>query len=123
MLRKSHPTDREFSSISPGISDPPITASTLYPGEGTVKDADGARVDGLLHADENNRVLELELLKWNEAPIIGIDWGSFALRWNVGYVTEHLPLQMRNPSRAVYLSRIDVSTCSWPRLRIADDSA
>lgn len=63
-----------------GYARPAYRGQHLFASEGTVRDGDGARVDVVLHADENNRVLELELIKWGEAPIVGVDWSSFAPR-------------------------------------------
>jgi len=45
--------------------------------EGTMKDVDGADLHVLLHVDENERLFELELIRWAEGPVIGPDWASF----------------------------------------------
>ncbi len=51
-----------------------------FPVEGAMADADGGEMDVLLFSDQNNRVLELELVKHAGGPIIGPDWDSFRLK-------------------------------------------
>jgi hypothetical protein len=62
-----------------GYSRPTYRGQHAIGSEGAVEDADGVRVGVLLHADENNRVLELELIKWGDAPIVGINWETFTI--------------------------------------------
>jgi hypothetical protein len=47
--------------------------------EGKVKDKDGADITVLLHADQNERLLELELIRWGNERIISADWNSLEL--------------------------------------------
>lgn len=49
------------------------------PVEGTILDKDGGEMDVLLFLDQNNRVLELELVKHNGEPVAGPNWHSFRL--------------------------------------------
>ena len=56
---------------------PPYRGQHAYLVEGSLKDSDDTDISVLLHADENDRVLELELIKWGEARIVGPNWETF----------------------------------------------
>ena len=43
----------------------------MFPVEGTVQDADGACVSVLLHQDENDRLYELELVRYEDGDEVG----------------------------------------------------
>lgn len=47
--------------------------------EGKVKDRDGSDLSVLLHADENGKLLELELVRFDEGEVIGPDWSTLRL--------------------------------------------
>jgi hypothetical protein len=51
-----------------------------FPVEGTMKDIDGIEMDVYLFADENNRLLELELNKHAPSPVIRPDWSTFKVK-------------------------------------------
>lgn len=44
--------------------------------EGTVQDRDGNELSVLLHADENGRLLELEIVRFDKGGIIEPDWNT-----------------------------------------------
>jgi hypothetical protein len=50
-----------------------------FPIEGSMKDGDGADLHVLLHADQNERLYELEFVRWVGGPVVGPDWSSFQL--------------------------------------------
>lgn len=60
-----------------GYDRPPYHGQHPYQVEGTMMDNDGAEISVLLHADENDRVLELEFIKWGEEQIVAPDWKTF----------------------------------------------
>jgi hypothetical protein len=47
--------------------------------EGVVNDEDGAQLSVVLYADENGRLLELELIRPDLGPIRGPQWNSLKL--------------------------------------------
>jgi len=69
-----------------GYSRPPGHKQSLYrardgfPAEGSVKDADGAEMDVLLFADQNNRVYELEIVKHLPSSVVKADWSTFKVK-------------------------------------------
>ena len=56
---------------------PPYSGQHAYPVEGRMMDADGSDVTVRLYADENERIFELEFIKWSERPIISLRWNTF----------------------------------------------
>lgn len=50
-----------------------------FPLEGKVLDQDGSELTVLLHADENERLLELEIIRFDEAEVIGPDWSTLSI--------------------------------------------
>ena len=51
-----------------------------FPVEGIVLDRDGTEIDVALYSDQNNRVLELELVKHSIVAIPTADWATFRLK-------------------------------------------
>jgi hypothetical protein len=51
-----------------------------FPVEGLIKDKDGGEIDVLIFSDQNNRLLELELVKHLGGPVEDPDWNSFTLK-------------------------------------------
>jgi hypothetical protein len=47
--------------------------------EGKVQDQDGSELSVLLHADENGRLLELELVRFDKGEVIAPDWSTLRL--------------------------------------------
>ncbi len=64
-----------------GYERPVYKGQHTYGVEGKVKDKDGATLTVLLFADENNRLLELELIRWSEKDeaIIEPQWESLII--------------------------------------------
>lgn len=65
----------------PNYERPAYRGQHAYDAEGAVNDSDGKEVSVSLYADENNRLLELELIKWGEGPLISPDWNSFRVKY------------------------------------------
>ncbi len=60
-----------------GYHRPAYRGQHAYDVGGAVNDIDGAEMAVTLYADENHRLLELELVKWDETSIIKPDWSTF----------------------------------------------
>lgn len=58
---------------------PPYEGQHSYGVEGKMTDGDGAELSVLLHADENGRLLELEIIRWDSGNLVGPDWRSLEL--------------------------------------------
>jgi hypothetical protein len=54
-----------------GYERPPYLGQHLFPIEGTMLDYDGNELSVLLYADENNRLLELEFIRWDSCDLLG----------------------------------------------------
>lgn len=48
---------------------------------GAALDRDGADMNVCVYADQNERLLELELIKWGDADILDPDWKTFRIRY------------------------------------------
>ena len=53
-----------------GYQRPQYHGQHSYSVGGTLEDADGTAVGVNLYADENHRILELELVRWGEGPLV-----------------------------------------------------
>jgi hypothetical protein len=62
-----------------GYDRPAYRGQHPYRVEGRMLDRDGAEVTVLLHADANDRLLELELIRWAVGSLISPDWESLKL--------------------------------------------
>lgn len=62
-----------------GYKRPPYNGQHPYAVEGKMTDSDGAELSVLLHADENGRLLELEIVRWDNGSLIGPSWSSLKL--------------------------------------------
>lgn len=62
-----------------GYVRPPYRGQHPYPVEGKVQDRDGSELSVLLHADENGRLLELEVVRFDEGDVMGPVWGTLRL--------------------------------------------
>jgi len=58
---------------------PPYRGQHSLPVEGRVQDADGASLLLLLHQDENDRLYELELVRFEDGPVKGPRWETLKL--------------------------------------------
>lgn len=47
--------------------------------EGELLDRDGTRVGVILFVDQNDRLLELELIRWGDGDLINPNWETFKL--------------------------------------------
>jgi hypothetical protein len=65
--------------LIPGYERPEARGQHVYGVEGRVKDEDGSVLCVLLHADENDRVLELELVRFDEGTVKCPDWSTLEL--------------------------------------------
>lgn len=54
-----------------GYERPLATGQHPFPIEGTMKDSDGADLYVTLYADKNDRLFELEIIRWGGGPLIG----------------------------------------------------
>jgi hypothetical protein len=57
-----------------GYQRPPYRGQHSFGVEGELQDKDGAKLSLDLFADENDRLLELELIRWGEGDLIEPDW-------------------------------------------------
>ena len=71
---KSGPTHIIFELR--GYARPPYKGQHPYAVEAKMKDADNGDVSAVLYADGNNRLLELEFIKWNATRIRNLRWES-----------------------------------------------
>ena len=62
-----------------GYLRPPYRGQHSYPSEGKMRDRDGAEVTVVLYADENDRLLELEFIRWGDGDLIGPDLSTIEL--------------------------------------------
>jgi hypothetical protein len=62
-----------------GYQRPPYRGQHSYGAEGELIDRDGETLSFDLFADENERLLELELIRWAGGPLIEPDWDTFKL--------------------------------------------
>jgi hypothetical protein len=62
-----------------GYQRPAYRGQHPFPVEGKVKDRDGEELTVLLHADENGRLLELELIRFDASDVLGPDWSTLQL--------------------------------------------
>lgn len=62
-----------------GYERPPYRGQHPFPVEGKVQDRDGRELSVLLHADENGRLFELELVRFDEGGVIGPVWSTLRL--------------------------------------------
>lgn len=59
-----------------GYDRPVYKGQHPFPVEGKVFDRDGSELLVILHADENGRLLELELVRFDEGEVIEPDWST-----------------------------------------------
>ncbi|PKM14197.1 MAG: hypothetical protein CVV12_15255 [Gammaproteobacteria bacterium HGW-Gammaproteobacteria-2] len=62
-----------------GYERPPYRGQHSFGVEGELLDKDGAKLAFDLFADENDRLLELELIRWGVGDLIDPDWTSLKL--------------------------------------------
>lgn len=57
-----------------GYQRPPYRGQHSYGAEGRMLDSDNVELSVVLHADENGRLLELELIRWDSSDLIDPQW-------------------------------------------------
>lgn len=62
-----------------GYQRPKYRGQHAFPVEGRMQDRDGADLHVVLYADENGRLLELELIRWMPGSVLGPNWSTFRL--------------------------------------------
>lgn len=65
----------------PAYPRPTCAGQHAYAIEGVVTNLDQAEITVCIYADVKDRLLELELIKWEDTPILGPDWGTFRVAW------------------------------------------
>lgn len=63
-----------------GYERPPYRGQHSFGVEGRKSDSDGIELSVLLHADENGRLLELELIRWDSDDLLGPRWETLRLQ-------------------------------------------
>lgn len=82
---RAEPTLEDGSLIVFHIADyvrPHTRGQHTYPYEGVLKDVDGAEVDALLFADPDERLFQLEFLRWADGPLQEPDWSTLRIVHN-----------------------------------------
>jgi len=62
-----------------GYQRPPYDGQHLFSVEGKMLDRDGAEVTVLLYADQNNRLLELEFIRWESGALLEPLWNTLEI--------------------------------------------
>lgn len=60
-----------------GYERPAFRGQRPFGVDGRMLDTDGAEITVVLHADANGRLLEIELIRWDEREPIAPQWSSF----------------------------------------------
>lgn len=55
-----------------GYERPPYRGQHSYPVHADLMDGDGAQIDVILYADANNRLFELEFIRWEDGDLVGL---------------------------------------------------
>jgi hypothetical protein len=53
-----------------GYVRPPYEGQKTYGVDGKILDSDGEELDVMLYCDQNNRLLELEFIRWDDNPVV-----------------------------------------------------
>ncbi|MDP9414120.1 MAG: hypothetical protein M3Q08_08505 [Pseudomonadota bacterium] len=67
-----------------GYDRPPYEGQKPYSAEAAIRDSDGADLWAIAYMDQNRRLLELEIIRWDEKEIIQPDPSSLAVSINGG---------------------------------------
>ena len=63
-----------------GYQRPPYRGQHPLHIEGRMLDGDGVELTVLLHADENGRLFELELIRWDSSDLLRPQWDTLTLQ-------------------------------------------
>lgn len=63
----------------PGYQRPPYRGQHSFGVSGELLDEDGTKLSFDLFADENDRLLELELVRWGDGSLVGPKWETLRL--------------------------------------------
>jgi hypothetical protein len=81
-LATAHPALPDGSIVTfsiAGYDRSPYCGQHSFGVEGELVDKDGTKVGLILFADPNDRLLELELIRWGDGDLIDPDWSTFKL--------------------------------------------
>ena len=67
--------------VIPGYDRPPYTGQHAFATEGVVTDADGESLSVCIYADQFDRLLELELIRWGSGSVVKPNWDSFRVAY------------------------------------------
>ena len=67
-----------------GYERPPYRGQRLLEPQPWVRDKDGAEVEVLVHIDQNHRLFELELVRYQAGELIGVDWTTLTFKSPLG---------------------------------------
>ena len=76
-VQEAQPEGTRLTIFIPGYDRPQYSGQHAVGGGGVLSDSDGESVDVTLFADENDRILKIELLKWAPAPLHSANWNTF----------------------------------------------
>ena len=62
-----------------GYERPAYRGQHAFPIEGTMMDSDKSVLHVALYADENDRLLEMEIVRWAGGRVLAPEWSSFRL--------------------------------------------
>lgn len=62
-----------------GYRRPPYAGQHLFGVEGRMLDSDNSELSVCLYADENGRLLELELIRWDSHELLGPRWNTLRI--------------------------------------------
>lgn len=62
-----------------GYSRPTYRGQHPFPVEARVRDSDGSELSVILYADEHGRLLELELVRFDDGEVLQPDWKSLTV--------------------------------------------
>jgi hypothetical protein len=62
-----------------GYERPPYKGQREFPVYATVRDADGEHLSIALYADQNDRLFELEFIRFAEGTLISPDWSTLSV--------------------------------------------
>lgn len=62
-----------------GYNRPTYQGQHTYSAEGRMLDADGAEISVMLYADENNRLFELEFIRWADGGLRQPQWATLTI--------------------------------------------